>query len=163
MIFKTSTNTMKAKRLFLLCLALSASITAFSQNYNADMTALSKFVERMYNHSSFEGVRIVEDYDKQYLLSVVVLDASKYGNNESTMNRVAGVKAMSEASRFFNGSQITMDFVITTREDGKSDITTETLEKIKEKSIGYVKSLSLLTTFTNNNGKHVFIYYKLLD
>ena len=35
-----------------------------------------------------------------------------------------------------------MDFVITTKEDSESNVTTEMLERINEKSIGYVKSLS---------------------
>ena len=47
-----------------------------------------------------------------------------------TLTRVASVKAMSEASRFFNASQITMDLVITTKDDGQSNITTEMLEEI---------------------------------
>ena len=84
----------------------------------------------MYTASPFEGVKMLEDYDNQYLLSVIVLDPAKYGNNTSTMTRVASVKAMSEASRFFNGSQITMDLVITTKDDGQSNITTEMLEEI---------------------------------
>lgn len=106
---------------------------------------------------------MLEDYDNQYLLSVIVLDPAKYGNNTSTMTRVASVKAMSEASRFFNGSQITMDLVITTKDDGQSNITTEMLEEINEKSIGYVKALSLMTSFANEEGRHVFVYYKQME
>ena len=117
----------------------------------------------MYTASPFEVVKMLEDYDNQYLLSVIALDPAKYGNNESTMNRVASVKAMSEASRFFNGSQITMDLVITTKDDGQSNITTEMLEEINEKSIGYVKALSLMTSFANEEGKYVFVYYKQMD
>lgn len=154
---------MNTKKLILSCLILLSSITAFGQNYNSDMTALSKFVQRMYTASPFEVVKMLEDYDNQYLLSVIALDPAKYGNNESTMNRVASVKAMSEASRFFNGSQITMDLVITTKDDGQSNITTEMLEEINEKSIGYVKALSLMTSFANEEGKYVFVYYKQMD
>lgn len=74
------------------------------------------------------------------------------------MNRVAGVKAMSQASRFFNGSNITSDLIIRTSEksDGTSD--TEMIEEIKENSVGYVKALELLTSFDDPNGKRVFIY-----
>ena len=154
---------MNIKKLILACLILFASISAYSQNFNSDMTALSRFIERMYKASPFEGVKLLEDYDNQYLLSVIVLNPAKYGNNESTMTRVASVKAMSEASRFFNGSQITMDLVISTKEDGESNITTEMLEKINEKSIGYVKTLSLLTSFPKDDNKHVFVYYKQME
>ena len=154
---------MQIRKLLILSLVSFLSAPVFAQNFNADMTALSRFVQRMYTASPFEGVKLVEDYDNQYLLSVIVLESAKYGNNESTMTRVASVKAMSEASRFFNGSQITMDLVITTKEDGKSNITTEMLEKINEKSIGYVKALSLLTSFSKDDGKHVFVYYKQIE
>ena len=154
---------MKIRQMLILGLITFLSTSTFAQNFNADMTALSKFVQRMYTASPFEGVKLVEDYEKQYLLSVIVLDPAKYGNNESTMNRVASVKAMSEASRFFNGSKITMDLVITTKEDGESNVTTEMLEKINEKSIGYVKSLSLLTSFGKIDEKRVFIYYTLMN
>lgn len=153
---------MKIRKLLILGLVTLLNISAFAQNFNVDMTALSKFVQRMYTATPFEGVKLLEDYDNQYLLSVIVLDPAKYGNNESTMTRVASVKAMSEASRFFNGSRITTDLVITTKEDGKSNVTTEMLEKINEKSIGYIKSLSQLTNFSNADNKQVFIYYKQL-
>lgn len=153
---------MKIRKLLILGLITILNISAFAQNFNADMTALSKFVQRMYTASPFEGVKLLEDYDNQYLLSVIVLDPAKYGNNESTMTRVASVKAMSEASRFFNGSRITTDLVITTKEDGKSNVTTEMLERINEKSVGYIKSLSQLTNFSNADNKQVFIYYKQL-
>ena len=153
---------MKIRKLLILGLVTLLNISAFAQNFNADMTALSKFVQRMYTATPFEGVKLLEDYDNQYLLSVIVLDPAKYGNNESTITRVASVKAMSEASRFFNGSRITMDLVITTKEDGKSNVTTEMLEKINEKSIGYVKSLSQLTNFPDADNKRVFVYFKQL-
>ena len=154
---------MQIRKLLILSLISFLSAPIFAQNFNADMAALSRFVQRMYTASPFEGVKLVEDYDNQYLLSVVVLESVKYGNNKSTMTRVASVKAMSEASRFFNGSQITMDLVITTKEDGVSNITTEMLEKINEKSIGYVKALSLLTSFSKDDSKHVFVYYKQIE
>lgn len=138
---------------FLLpCLILSA------QGYNLERTALANFLTRMYENAPFEGVRVVDDYEHQYLMSTLSLDPAKYGGNESTMNRVAGVKAMSQASRFFNGSNITSDLIIRTSEksDGTSD--TEMIEEIKENSVGYVKALELLTSFDDPNGKRVFIY-----
>lgn len=153
---------MKIRKLLILGLITLLSISAYAQNFNADMTALSRFVQRMYMATPFGGVKLLEDYDDQYLLSVIVLDPAKYGNNESTMTRVASVKAMSEASRFFNGSRITTDLVITTKEDGTSNVSTEMLEKINEKSIGYVKSLSQLTNFPDADNKRVFVYFKQL-
>ncbi|MCR5134703.1 MAG: hypothetical protein K6B12_03620 [Clostridiales bacterium] len=100
----------------------------------------------------------MDDYNQQYLISVLTLEKSKY-TNESAMFRVAGVKAMSQASRFFNGSSITSDLIIKTTEksDGIGD--TEMIETINEKSVGFVKSLELLTNFDIENGRMVFIYF----
>ncbi len=151
------------KRIIVFALLLVCAICANAQSYNTENVALGKFVQRMYSNAPFQGVKLLEDYDNKYLLSVIILDPAKYGNNESTMNRIAGVKAMSEASRFFNGSQITSDLIITTREDGNKNTTTEMLEKINEQSIGYVNSLAQLTNFSDASGKRVFVYYKQLD
>lgn len=152
------------KRLILFVAFIASILSADAQSYNTEITRLAKFVQRMYYNTPFQGVKLLEDYDTKYLLSVIILDPTKYGNNESTMNRVAGVKAMTEASRFFNGSQITADLIITTREDGNKNTTTEMLEKINEQSIGYIKLLAQLTNFPSvDNKQRVFVYYKQLD
>ncbi len=151
------------KRITILILSVLCINNIYAQGYNTNNTALANFVKRMYSNTPFQGVKLLEDYDNRYLLSVILLDPTKYGNNESTMNRIASVKAMSEANRFFNGSQITSDLVITTREDGNKNTTTEMLETINEQSIGYINSLSQLTNFQNEEGKIVFVYYKQLE
>lgn len=147
---------MKNWTVFIFVCLLFAN-NSFAQSYNQDHTALANFLTRMYENAPFEGVRLVDDYDNQYLMSVLALNKEKY-TSESTMNRVASVKASSQASRFFNGSEITSDLIIRTTEksDGTSD--TEMIENIKEKSIGYVKALELLTSFDNEKGERVFIY-----
>lgn len=146
--------------LFIFVLLLSGNINA--QSFNADKTALTNFLVRMYKHATFD-IKVVEDYDNHYLVSVVILDPAKYGGSESTMLRVASVKAMSQASRYFNGSSITADLLITTKEDAEGNVNTEILEKIKEKSIGYVNQLEHLSNFTNDEGKQVFLYVKQID
>lgn len=145
-----------------LILSFGLGTIGHAQGFDTERRELASFLTRMYNNEPFEGVRVVKDYDNAYLLSVLSLDKSKY-SNESTLNRVAGVKAMSEASRFFNGSNITSDIIIQTSEnaDGSSD--SRVLENIKEHSIGYVKQLQQLTNFTASNGKQVFIFYKKLE
>ena len=142
---------------FIFSLLFSGNINA--QSFNADKTALTNFLIRMYKHATFD-IKVVEDYDNHYLVSVVILDPAKYGGSESTMLRVASVKAMSQASRYFNGSSITADLLITTKEDAEGNANTEILEKIKEKSIGYVNQLEHLSNFTNDDGKQVFLYVK---
>lgn len=146
------------KRCFLVVILLFPICvkTLYSQDYNSERTALAKFLTRMYTSSPFEGVRVVNDYDNNYLISVLSLDPAKYKNNMSVMNRVAGVKAMSQASVFFNGSQITSELVIKTSEIEKESCT-EILETINENSVGFVKALEQLTNF-ENNGRIIFIY-----
>ena len=145
---------------FIFSLLFSGNINA--QSFNADKTALTNFLIRMYKHATFD-IKVVEDYDNHYLVSVVILDPAKYGGSESTMLRVASVKAMSQASRYFNGSSITGDLLITTKEDAEGNANTEILEKIKEKSIGYVNQLEHMSNFTNDEGKQVFLYMKQID
>ena len=150
------------KKIFCFLLLILMPTAFYSQSFNADKTALTNFLIRMYKHAPFD-VKVVNDYNDNYLVSAVVLDPAKYGGNESTMLRVASVKAMSQASRYFNGSQISMDLIITTTEQSDGEVNTEVIEKIKENSIGYVNQLEHLSNFTNDEGKQVFLYMKQID
>ena len=148
-------------RLMLLYVFIG-TLCSYAQSYNQEKTALTNFLVRMYENAPFDGVKAVEDYDNAYLMSVVKLDKEKY-KSESALNRVAQVKAMSQASRFFNGSNITDDMIIRTTEksDGSSD--TEIIENIREHSIGYVKQLEHLTKFPAEDGQQVFIFLTKLE
>ena len=150
-------------RKIFLFLLLMASLIANAQGYSSDKVAFTNFLVRMYNNAPFEGVRAVNDYDNAYLISVLALDKEKYKNNESVINRVASVKAMAQASRYLNGSNITQDMIIhnTDKTDGTSD--TEIIESIHENSVGYVRALEQLTNFTRNDGKLVFIFITQLN
>jgi len=97
------------KRLLLIFI-LILSCDIFGQGFNEDKTAFSNYLKRMFNNSPFEGVKIVDDYDKQYLISLVALDKSKY-KSHSVLNRVAQVKARQQASTFINGSTISSDLL----------------------------------------------------
>lgn len=145
------------KRILTILLLTMASISIYAQGYNSDKVAFTNFLVRMYNNAPFDGVRAVEDYDDIYLISVVALDKDKY-KTESAMNRVASVKAMSQASRFFNGSNITSDLIIRTNEKSDGSTDTEVIETIREHSVGYVKSMEQLTNFTRKDGLQVFIF-----
>lgn len=145
--------------LILLLVALSCN----AQGYSGDKVAFTNFLVRMYNSAPFDGVRAVDDYDNAYLISVVALDKNKYKGNESAMNRVAEVKAMAQASRYFNGSNITQEMIIHTTEKADSTTDTEIIENIRENSVGYVRALEQLTNFTRVDGKQVFVFIKKLD
>jgi len=138
----------------------------YSQSFNEDKTAFSNFIKRMHTAMPFEGVKIVDDYDHQYLISVISLEKAKY-TSESTMNRVAQVKAQSQASTFLNGATISMDMIITTKEtkDSTNNVKTivETVEQIKQNSVGFTKGLELLSNFDSKDGiRIVFIYMREL-
>ena len=144
-------------RIVLTIILAIVSLNINAQGYNSDRVAFTNFLVRMYNNAPFDGVRAVEDYDDIYLISVVALDKAKY-KTESVMNRVAGVKAMSQASRFYNGSNITSDLIIRTNEKSDGSTDTEVIETIREHSVGYVKSMEQLTNFTRKDGLKVFIF-----
>lgn len=139
------------------------SFSGLAQSINDDKTTVTNFIKRMYNAAPFEGVKVIDDYDHQYFISVLSLEKGKYPN-EAMMNRVAQVKGQSQANIFFNGSTISSDFVVKTTENKSTDkpsTAVETIESIKENAVGFVKSMELLTNFDNPDGKRmVFIFYK---
>lgn len=148
------------KKLLINIIFLFSALCASAQGFNNDKTELSMFVERMYRNAPFEGVKVMQDYDNEYILSIVVLPVANY----SSVNRVAMVKAQRQVSTFFNGSTITSDLVITTSENPVDESVTTTLtEIIRERSIGYVRQLELLTNFSVEQGtRKVFVFYKKL-
>jgi len=153
---------MKSKLLITFLLLLFKS--SFSQSFNEDKTAFSNFLKRMYVSTPFEGVKVVDDYNHQYLVSVISLDKAKY-TNPSIMNRVAQVKAQSQANTFLNGATISMDMVIKTKDtkDSSGNINTiiESVEEIKQNSMGFSQGLELLSNFDNSdNLRMVFIYFR---
>lgn len=146
----------------ILILFFFTGFTSFSQINSDDKISITNFIKRMYNAAPFEGVKVIDDYDHQYFISVLSLEKGKYPN-EAIMNRVAQVKGQSQANIFFNGSTISSDLIIKTIEDksASSSSTLETIDSIKENAMGFVKSMELLTNFDNLDGKRmVFIFYK---
>jgi len=150
-------------KILLALVLLLATNNFYAQSFNDDKTAFTNFLKRMYTATPFEGVKIVDDYDHQYLVSVISLDKAKY-TNPSDMNRVAQIKAQSQANTFLNGASITMDMVIKTSEKTSKDSTStlvETVEIIKQNSMGFTQGLELLTNFENADSKRmVWIYYR---
>lgn len=147
----------------LILFSLFLSLSAFGQSFNEDKTSMTNFIKRMYKATPFEGVKIIDDYDHQYLVSVLSLDKAKY-TSPSLMNRVAQVKAISQANTLLNGSSISTDIVIKTTEQKAGDKTNtvvESIESIKENAVGFSQGLELLTNFDDEQSKRmVFIYYR---
>ena len=150
----------------ILYLTLVFTLSANSQSFNEDKTAMTNFIKRIYSITPFEGVKIMDDYEHQYLVSIVSLDKSKY-TSESTMHRVAQVKAQSQANTFLNGASISMEMIITTKEikDSTNNKKTiiETVEKIKQNSTGFTQGLELLVNFdSTGNLRMVYVYVREL-
>jgi hypothetical protein len=82
------------------------------------------------------------------------------------MNRVAQVKAQSQANTFLNGASISMDMIVKTTEKTSKDSSStvvETIEQIKQNSLGFTQGLELLTNFENaDNKRMVFVYMREL-
>ena len=141
---------------------LLSSTCLKAQSFSDEKVSLTNFIKRMYTSTPFEGVKIIDDYNHQYLVSIISLDKSNY-TSESTLNRVAQVKAQSQANTFLNGAAISMDMVITTKEstDSSNKNTTilETVEQIRQNSVGFTQGLELLTNFDSSNKQRtVFVY-----
>lgn len=154
------------KQGLLIILALTLSEISYGQGFNDDKIALTNFIERMYNSSSFEGVKLIEDYDNKYIISVVSLE--KADKSTTILTRIAQTKAQRQASTFFNGAVITSEFIVKTTEtktdSSEVQTTVEAIEKIKENSVGFVKGLELLTNFYIEEGNRMlFIYIKKID
>jgi hypothetical protein len=146
---------------FLLLVSLFLSTTLVAQGINEEKTSLTNFLKRMYNSTPFEGVKVIEDYDHQYLVSVLSLDKAKYPS-PSILNRVAQVTAQRNANTYLNGSTISSDLVIKTTEQkvgNKTNTVVESIESIKENAMGFTQGLELLTNFDDEQSKRmVFIY-----
>ncbi len=153
------------QKFLIIVFSINISISCHSQGYNEEKTSMTNFLKRMYVAAPFEGVKVVEDYNTKYFISVVSLEKAKY-TSQSIMMRVAQVKGQSQANTFFNGSTISSDFIIRTTEEKhkgatESKSTLETIETIKENSFGFVRAMELLTNFEIDEGKRVlFIYFK---
>jgi 6-pyruvoyl-tetrahydropterin synthase len=147
----------------LILFSLFLSLSAFGQSFNEDKTSMTNFIKRMYKATPFDGVKIIDDYDHQYLVSVLSMDKAKY-TNPSIMNRVAQVKAQSQANTYLNGSNTNMDLVIKTREQKtgeKTETVVESIESIKQNAVGFSQGLELLTNFDDETSKRmVFIFYR---
>lgn len=142
------------------------SFISYGQGFNDDKISLTNFIKRIYNNSAFEGVKLIEDYENKYIISVVSLDNT--GKSISILSRIAQTKAQRQISAFFNGAVITSEFIIksieTKVDSNDIKITVETIEYIKENSVGFVNGMELLVNFNSSDEKRmVFIFYKKLD
>lgn len=145
------------KKLLFLVSAIIIAATSFCQSYNADFIDLGQYIQRMYENAPFEGARIVENVDNCYLVSVV---AETPTASEYVVNRKAEVKALSAANTYLNGSNISQNTVIHTKENTAGYTFEEVEDFIESRAMGQVQAMQILTTFMNNQGKKVYVFCK---
>ncbi|PQJ09123.1 hypothetical protein CJD36_020205 [Flavipsychrobacter stenotrophus] len=117
---------------------------------------LSEFVVITYKQQPFDGAKLITTPNSSYLISGVTLENKKYAS-AAMMDRVAQIKAKSQASIFFNGSTISSDMIITTSGRKKDNAS----EMIREQSMGFVDGLENLVKF-DLDSKKVYFFYKEL-
>lgn len=146
------------KILFLMLASVINSYAA-AQTYDAELNYLGQYVQRMYFSEPFQGVKVVSDVDKCYLVCVVV---EAFTNNEYTVQRKSEVKAMRYTNEFLNGTQISSNTIVLMKEDSDGNSYEEIEDFIESRSIGYVQQMQLLSTFEDNQDKTVFVFCKEL-
>ena len=144
-------------------LILLHSVLAYTQSYNQDRIALTNFLVRMYQSAPFEGVKVVSDYENNYLLSVVLI--SNNGQSETAMNRIAQVKSQRQISQFLGGTiTIESETIIRTTEKVREEKTVEEItDIIKEKSLGFSKSMEVLTVIDVSDNQKCYMFIRNLD
>lgn len=145
----------------LLSLIISNEL-CIAQSINTEKTAFINFLKRQYGQENYEGIRLVEDYDKTYILSVLSLSKKAYPSS-STMFRVAKVKAAQQIGAYMDGTNISSDLLIRTTES--DSVRLEKVEIIRESSNSFVSSVEYLTSFpkSENADDIVFIYSKEIE
>lgn len=149
-------NKMNKQLITLVCLI--SSLFSYAQSYNTDLYDIGQYVQRMYLNEPFEGAKVISDIDKCYLICLVAEQAIA---NEYATQRKAEVKAMRYANDYLNGAQISSNTVVYTKETSDGYSYEEIEDFIESRSMGYVQTMQVISTFTANN-KKVFVYCKEL-
>ena len=149
---------MKTKKFCLLFFAFfSLNATIMSQSYNSERVTLSNYLIRIYEQTPFEGVKVVDGYYDQYLISVVALPIIE-NEDDLSMDRVAEIEARSQANKFFNSSKISVEKDVIRLSDKKDEKRMrKAITVVIEKSYGYVKALELLSK--NEIGNKMVYFY----
>lgn len=154
---------MKNRKVILTLIVISlCPMLCWGQSYNQERTALANFLVRMYKSAPFEGVKIVSDYNNNYVLSVVLV---KNSGSESVMNRIAQVKSQRQVSQYLGGlTTIESKTIIRTTEDTKTGKTAEELtDIIKEHSIGYTKAMEVLTVLDGKDNQKCYMFFRRVE
>ena len=151
------------KKILLLFICALLIVNASAQSYNQEKTALANYLVRMYKAEPFEGVKVVSDYENNYLLSVVLV--ADNGQSESARNRIAQVKNHRQTSQYLGGLITSQsETIIRTTENVKEEKTIEEItDIIKENSIGFTKAMEVLTVIDVSNNQKCYMFYRRVE
>lgn len=151
------------KHILIIVLGMILAVNAYSQSYNQERTALKNFLVRLYKAEPFEGVKVVSDYDNNYLLSVVLV--ANNGQSESTRNRIAQVKSQRQVSQYLGGVVTSQsETIIRTTEKVKEGKSIEEItDIIRENSIGFTKAMEVLTVIDAQNNQKCYMFYRKVE
>ena len=150
------------KKILLSITLLCGMIAVQAQSYDQDRMALKHFLVRMYKADPFEGVKVVSDYENNYLLSVVLV---KNSASESAINRIAQVKSQRQVSQYIGGLvQVNSETIIRTTEKVKEEMTIEEVtDIIRENSIGFTKAMEVLAVIDAGNNQKCYMFYRKIE
>lgn len=150
------------KTILLAISLLFGMIAVQAQSYDQERMALKNFLVRMYKAEPFEGVKVVSDYENNYLLSVVLV---KNSASESATNRIAQVKSQRQVSQYLGGLvQVSSETIIRTTEKIKEEKTVEEItDIIKENSIGFTKAMEVLTVIDTPDKQKCYMFYRKVE
>ena len=155
---------LKSFTAFLLFFAFSHSHNA--QNFSEKQSPLASYIQKKYQSAPFEGVKIIESDEGAYLVSLAIVNVASH-KTQSTMNRVATIKARRGAMVYLQGSTTTSESILTTSEKVSSNSVSyyeNYMDKISENASGFIDGMTTLTTFKTNKGRdYVYVAYKLLN
>lgn len=151
------------KKILLSITLLCGMIALQAQSYDQERMALKNFLVRMYMAEPFEGVKVVSDYENNYLLSVVLV--ANNGQSETARNRIAQVKSQRQVSQYLGGLvQVSSETIIRTTEKVKEEKTVEEItDIIKENSIGFTKAMEVLTVIDAANNQKCYMFYRKVE
>lgn len=154
------------QRLNLNCLKLFLglmifSINTYSQSFNNEKNIFINFLKRQYEQEGYEGIKLIEDYEKNYIISILSLNKKIYPSS-STMFRVAKVKAAQQIGAYISGTQVSSELLIRIVDDDRDSIRVEKMEVIIEQNQSFVREVEFLTSFPKKDTENevVFIYGK---
>ncbi len=147
------------KKAIMSIIAIAIGGMCFAQSYNTELNTLGQYVQRMYMNEPFQGARVISDVDKCYLVSVV---AERPSENEYATQRKAEVKGLRYANDFLNGTQVSSNSISYTKETSAGYSYEEIEDFIESRSMGYVQTMQIVSTFMDGQGRKVFVFSKQL-